>query len=80
MPSPRPRVPSWGSAPCSPERLLLGACHHHTVVASVRPVLCSACSLIAGLADRWGAHRSLLLLCYVAVTLTQVIGEALWCW
>ena len=66
------------SATCSPERLLLGACHHHTVVASVRALLCSAGSLIAGLADRWGAHRALLLLCYVAVTLTQVVGETQW--
>lgn len=41
-------------------------------LSALRPWVSAPCgSLIAGLADRWGAHRFLLLFCYVAMTLIQ---------
>ncbi|KAL4423566.1 hypothetical protein ABPG77_004606 [Micractinium sp. CCAP 211/92] len=42
------------------------------LLSALRPWISAPCgSLIAGLADRWGAHRFLLLACYLAVTWIQ---------
>ncbi|KAL4431140.1 hypothetical protein ABPG75_006396 [Micractinium tetrahymenae] len=42
------------------------------LLSALRPWISAPCgSLIAGLADRWGAHRPLLLACYLAVTWIQ---------
>lgn len=43
------------------------------LLSALRPWISAPCgSLVAGLADRWGSHRFMLLFTYVAVTLIQV--------
>lgn len=42
------------------------------LLSALRPWISAPCgSILAGLADRWGAHRFLLLFTYIAVTLIQ---------
>lgn len=43
------------------------------LLSALRPWISAPCgSIVAGLADRWGGHRFVLLFTYVAVTLVQV--------
>lgn len=42
------------------------------LLSALRPWISAPCgSILAGLADRWGTHRFLLLFTYIAVTLIQ---------